>query len=69
MKILSKKLKEVRTNLGITQKEFAEELGIPLKTYKNYETIGIGNVIPPMPLLIKMSELLEVSLDWIAGKD
>ena len=68
MKIVAIRLKEARMKNGLTQKEFADELGIPLKTYKNYETIGIGHATPSFEVLIKMSELLGVTLDYLGGK-
>jgi len=67
MKIFAKKLKEAREKQGLTQKELAEELGIPLRTYTNYETLGRGNTSPSFELLVRLSELLYVTTDFLLG--
>jgi len=68
MKILARRLKLARLKEGLTQKELAGELGIPLKTYKNYEAIGIGHATPPLELLVRIAELLNTTTDYLLGR-
>jgi|GEM_PF-3108042 len=54
MSILSKKIKEIRLKLKLTQKEFAYILGIPRSNIANYET---GRVVPPGDITWKIMKL------------
>jgi len=49
-----KKLKEIRRDSDHTQQEIADELGISLKQYQNYEK----KTIPPHDKLVKLNEIL-----------
>ena len=55
---------QIRKSKGITRKEFAEQLGIPYTTLRNYET---GQREPGHKLLIKMASMLSVSVDTLIG--
>lgn len=55
-------LKEQRSKKYKTQKEFADILGIPATTYGQYET---GRREPDFTMLLKIAELLEVSVDYL----
>lgn len=46
-------IKNIRTNIGLTQKEFAKLLGISRESIANYET----RTIPPGDILLKIQEL------------
>ena len=58
-------LTKIRQSKGISRKEFAEQLGIPYTTLRNYET---GQREPGHKLLIKMALLLSVSVDNLIGR-
>lgn len=45
-----------------TQGEFAQELGIPFRTYQRYES---GTRVPPIKFIVKLADIKGVSADWI----
>lgn len=55
---------KIRKEKGITRKDFAEKLGIPYTTLRNYEK---DQREPGHKLLIKMATLLSVSVDDLIG--
>lgn len=62
--ILSKRLKELRQNLNITQKEFAKTLNITAAALSKYES---GNGYPSIPILAEIAKKYNVSVDWLLG--
>lgn len=56
------KLKELRLKHGLSQKEFAEILGIKNNTYNQYEH---ENRTPDIETLIKIANYYNVSLDYL----
>ena len=50
----------------MTQKEVANKLGIHQSTYTKYET---GDSDPSSEMLLKLSEIFEVSTDYLLGRD
>ena len=59
-----KNLRDARESKGLSQTAIAEMLEIPVTTYRNYE-----NTLrePSYDILIKISEVLEVSIDELLG--
>lgn len=59
---LAARIKAHRKHRGLTQEQVAEQVGI---TYSSY--VKIENVFqtPSLSTLVKISEVLEVSLDWL----
>ena len=55
--------------VGLTQKEMAEELKIPLNTYKNYESNGLRYCEPGLEILAKIADILKVSIDYLVGRE
>lgn len=55
-------LTAVRANTGMTQKEWANELGVTYYTVNNWET---GKTCPNSIQLRKMSELSGIPMDFI----
>ena len=53
-----------RKRLNVSQEEFSEKLGIERKTYYNWLTKG--NI--PVPILIKLSEIFDCSIDYLLGR-
>lgn len=66
MKIFGKRLREVRKSKKLTQKELAEQIGIKRNTYSDWEN---GKTEPSFENLVKLADLLDVSLDWLFGRD
>ena len=56
------KIKELREKNKLTQQQAAERLNLPLPTYRSYET---GAREPGIDVLIKLSELYDVTTDYL----
>lgn len=56
------KIKELREKNKLTQQQAAEKLNLPLPTYRSYET---GAREPGIDVLIKLSELYDVTTDYL----
>ena len=66
MTIFTERLKELRLKKGLTQKDIADLVHVNRVTYTNWEK---GKREPSFENLIKLADLLEVSLDWLFGRD
>ena len=62
--ILGKRLKELRKEKGLTQKEVANILGIHSVTYLHYEK---DEREPPLKILAEMATFFGVSADYLLG--
>ena len=63
----SEKLRQARINAGLTQSQFASELGVSLRTVTNYET---GDRYPKKrELYKKMAEVLGVEVNYLLTED
>lgn len=62
--ILGKRLKELREEKGLTQKEVAKELNIHSVTYLHYEK---NQREPPLNLLATIAKFYDVSVDYLLG--
>lgn len=60
----SKRLKELRASLNLTQSEFAKEIGTTQATLSSYEN---SNKLPSIELLLSISKKCNVSMDWLCG--
>ena len=64
---IGSKIKEARMKIELTQEQVAETLGVSRQTISNWET---GKSYPDIVSVIKMSDLYEVSLDYLLkGKE
>lgn len=59
-----KRLKDLREDSDLLQKDIAKKLGISQQYYSQYE---LGNYTMPIELLIKLSKEYNVSLDYLVG--
>ena len=59
-------LEAVRVNAGMTQKEWAKNLGVSNVTIVNWEK---GNTEPSLSVLRRMSELSGIPMDFIFVPD
>ena len=58
------RIRDLREDADKTQKEVADELGLWLTTYRNYET---GKREIPLDIAILIAKHYHVSLDFLAG--
>lgn len=61
-----KGLRKARLMKDITQQELGDRIGISRKTINMYEN---GKKLPRFETLIKLSDELQVSLDFLVGRD
>lgn len=59
------RLRLLRTARGIKQNRLAELLGIPARSYNRWER---GTYVPHVDMLVKLADLLQVSLDELVGR-
>jgi len=64
MSTLNKRLKSLRTERSITQKEFAQSCGICVRALNYYES---GERKPDTAVLIRFCKYLDVSADYLLG--
>lgn len=64
--MFNKRLREVRMKRGLTQQRLADSVGIALRSYQCYET---GTRTPCYELLVHIADTLDVSLDYLLGRD
>jgi transcriptional regulator with XRE-family HTH domain len=65
MATFANRLKLLRSNKNLTQKEFAKILDINERSYQNYE---INASTPNFKLLLFIADYFDVSLDYLVGK-
>lgn len=58
------RLKELRSSLNLTQKEFAEKIGASTVSISSYE---IGAKTPSLDMLLTIAKTFSVSIDWLCG--
>ena len=61
-------LKDLREQEGLTQEEFAKDLNVSINTYRTWEARGTNHRTPTVKKLIKIANLLNVSLDKLVGR-
>ena len=65
-KILSKNLKKLRQQAGLSQDQMARKAGIPYSTYLKIENGTVPN--PSIQNVLNIAEALGVSLDELVGR-
>jgi transcriptional regulator with XRE-family HTH domain len=65
VKVFSRRLRGLRSNLGITQSELASKLGLSLGTVGNWEA---ERNMPQGPLMRKLSEYFKVPVSFLLGE-
>lgn len=66
MNLFAKRLKELRTNAGMTQQQLGDALNVTKVSICNYES---GNRMASIDILIDISNLFKVDLDYLIGTD
>lgn len=65
LKEFAKRLKEIRNEMKLSQKELAEKVGITAASLSAYEQ---NQKNPSFTTVMKIAEICGVSLDWLCGK-
>lgn len=63
--ILAQRLKQCRTEQGLTQREVSIYCDITEKAYQNYELMTRE---PKLEVLVRIAEVFHVSLDYLVGR-
>jgi Predicted transcriptional regulators len=63
--MINKRIKSLRTECVMTQKELADKLRLTPKMISFYE---LGERVPPPDILLKLSDIFNVSVDYLLGK-
>ncbi len=64
--MFSDRLRATRINRGYTLQKTADALGLPLRTYQNYEG---GKREPHLSLLVAIADLFNVPVDFLLCRD
>lgn len=66
----AERVKEARKKAGLSQAELAEKLGVGQNTVSNYENAtGEKGSAPKLETAARIADVLNVSLDWLVGRD
>ena len=65
MSFFSEKLKTLRTQKQVRQKDIAAAMGVSLRAYQYYET---NTKEPTMSNLIALADYFDVSIDYLVGR-
>ena len=64
MQIFSERMRELRKERGLKQREMAEICGVKLRSYQGYE---YGKHYPEVSGLIEIAKFFDVSTDYLLG--
>ena len=62
--VFAERLREVRTDMHLSQSQFSDFLNIPKATLSNYEN---HKLVPTLKNLVKIAKKCKISLDWLCG--
>ena len=65
MVVIGKRIRQLRTSRGMTQKQLADILGICEVSFQRYE---YGTARPILDKLIALADYFDVSLDFLVGR-
>lgn len=60
------KIRDLREDTQLTQKEVAEKTFVSKKTYERYEN---GERIPPIDFMERVADLYNVTIDYLCGRE
>ncbi len=66
MEAFAKRLKELRTQRSLSQTSLAEMLEVSPRVYNRWER---GAAIPRLDTVVKIADILQVSLDTLTGRE
>ena len=64
--MFGKRLRAMRIKRNFTQPQLAELIDVALRTYQGYEG---GTRSPSFDTLVKLADTLDVSIDYLMGRD
>ncbi len=64
--MFGQRLRSMRIKRHYTQPQMAEFIDVALRTYQGYEG---GTRCPSFEVLVKLADILDVSLDYLMGRD
>lgn len=64
--MLGKRLNSLRKQRGYTALQMATVLSVGLRTYRHYES---EDTSPSLDTLVKIADILDVSIDYLLGRD
>lgn len=64
MEKLTKRIRELRENNHLTQRQLAAHLGLRQQTYSRYER---GELIPSLRVMAALADLYDTSVDFLVG--
>lgn len=56
---------ELKKSRNLLQKDIANSIGITIRNYQRYEK---GQAQPTLPVLYKLADYFDVSLDYLVGR-
>ncbi|MCH5349794.1 MAG: helix-turn-helix transcriptional regulator [Oscillospiraceae bacterium] len=62
---ISDRLKEIRKEENLTQKAFADKMGVSQSSYSAYEN---GTSIPTLDFLMRLADTYDFSMDYVTGR-
>lgn len=65
MSVIGERIKELRLEKKVTQKEIAEGIGVSPVSVQRFE---YGSVRPSLDTLIALADYFDVSLDYLVGR-
>lgn len=63
--MMFERIRNMREDQDLTQTQMASYLNIHQTTYSDYE---IGNLNIPLPVLMKIADLFDTSMDYLVGR-
>ena len=64
--LFNSRLREVRMSKKLTQQNLADKTNVALRTYQCWEQ---GKHVPSFEILIIIADLLDISVDYLLGRD
>lgn len=64
--MFSTRLNQTRKSKGITAQQMADLLYINIRSYRAYES---ANRMPNLNMLVRIADILDVSIDYLLGRD
>lgn len=61
----SERIVQLKLNKKLLQKDIANAIGITTRNYQRYEK---GEQQPTLPVVIKLADYFDVSLDYLVGR-